>query len=721
MKLDVKLENCYGIKKLEAVFDFDKNNAYAIYAPNGAMKSSMARTFQDIADGKESRDRIFVNRVSKRVVHTGSGKDLEANRVLVIRPYDEVLGHSEKTSTLLVNAELRKEYEELHIAVTACKEKFLTAIKAQAKTKVDVEKEISSTFTKANDRFSVALTRISQEILEQKAAPFADLEYDTVFDDKVVELLNSAKVKGSIAEYIKRYNELLAKSTYFKQGTFSYYNAATIAKTLADHGFFKAKHTLNLISGAKFEINNEKELEKVIEDEKRAITSDEVLRKNFKEMEKMLEKNQAVRKFQAYLERHEEILPALSNVESFREEVWKSYIFHHKELYDELMQKYKDVAARKAEIELQAEVERTKWQEVIDIFNSRFFVPFKLDVKNKVQVILGAEPIMSLGFIFTDGDEVATINREELLEALSTGEKKALYILNIIFEIEVRRGSNQEIVLIVDDIADSFDYKNKYAIIQYLKELSEGDDFKQIILTHNFDFFRTINSRQVVGYQCCLMATKSSSGLVLNQAAGIKNVFINDWKPNFFSNSRKRIASIPFLRNLIEFTKGEDNVEFAKLTSLLHWKEDSSLITQNELLSVYRTIFGSGGAMPDPMKLVHELIQEEAELCLDDSEGINFENKIVLSIAVRLRAEKYMIEKLANPAQVAAIKTNQTPALLRLLKKLGSIDPATIHVIDKVVLMTPENIHLNSFMYEPILDMSDEHLRKLYREVAELA
>jgi len=29
-----------------------------------------------------------------------------------------------------------------------------------------------------------------------------------------------------------------------------------------------------------------------------------------------------------------------------------------------------------------------------------------------------------------------------------------------------------------------------------------------------------------------------------------------------------------------------------------------------------------------------------------------------------------------------------------------------------VVLMTPENIHLNSFMYEPIIDMSDEHLKR---------
>ena len=37
--------------------------------------------------------------------------------------------------------------------------------------------------------------------------------------------------------------------------------------------------------------------------------------------------------------------------------------------------------------------------------------------------------------------------------------------------------------------------------------------------------------------------------------------------------------------------------------------------------------------------------------------------------------------------------------------------------MDRVNLMTPENIHLNSFMYEPILDMSGEHLCRLYLEL----
>lgn len=34
--------------------------------------------------------------------------------------------------------------------------------------------------------------------------------------------------------------------------------------------------------------------------------------------------------------------------------------------------------------------------------------------------------------------------------------------------------------------------------------------------------------------------------------------------------------------------------------------------------------------------------------------------------------------------------------------------------------MTPENIHMNSFMYEPILDLSDIYLKKLYQKVKEM-
>lgn len=114
-QLKVELQHCYGIKSLKEQFDFSNASACAIYAPNGAMKSSLAKTFQDIADSKASGDRIFPDRVCKRAVVDDEGVEVPPECILVVRPYDEVFGHTERTSTLLVNAALREEYERLHL------------------------------------------------------------------------------------------------------------------------------------------------------------------------------------------------------------------------------------------------------------------------------------------------------------------------------------------------------------------------------------------------------------------------------------------------------------------------------------------------------------------------------------------------------------------------------------------------------------------------------
>ena len=79
-----------------------------------------------------------------------------------------------------------------------------------------------------------------------------------------------------------------------------------------------------------------------------------------------------------------------------------------------------------------------------------------------------------------------------------------------------------------------------------------------------------------------------------------------------------------------------------------------------------------------------------------------------------------MVKKINDAAFWAEIKHSQTYALLCEFRKRFPTETATIKVLDRVNLMTPENIHLNSFMYEPILDMSDDHLRRLYGDVVSL-
>lgn len=719
-KLNIDIENCYGIKKLKTELDFSQHKAYAIYAANGAMKTSLAQTFKDIVEGTASKDRIFPTRVCNRKITDENGVDLPKENVVVIRPYDDgIIGHTEKTSTLLVDSKLRKEYEDLHIEIDKSKEIFLKALKEQSGSKKDLEKEISSTFTSSDDELHLALTRVRDEMFAQKDAPFADVKYDTIFDEKVLSFLGTKDVKTAIESYIKKYNELLAASTYFKKGIFNYYNAATIAKSLADNGFFDAKHTVNLNAGEKLEITSQKQLEELIKKEKDGISNDKELRKKFLDLEKLIQKNVTVRGFEAYLGEHEELLAELTNIERFRENIWKSYFKVRFDLYKDLVEKYQAAQKRKKEIEEEARKQRTQWESVIEIFNRRFFVPFKLTAKNRIPIILGQESMLSLTFTFEDGADHAPVEKDALMQTLSTGEKRAFYVLNIIFEVEVRKKAKQDTIFIVDDIADSFDYKNKYAIIQYLKDIAEEPHFKQIILTHNFDFFRTINSR-FIDYSHCLMALKSANGISLEQATGIRNVFVKDWKPNFFTAPKKKIASIPFIRNIIEFTKGDKDPDFIKLTSLLHWKSDTDSITEKELDTIYNTVFCTAGAGPNGTSLVIDVIQREANKCLKASTGINLENKIVLSIAIRIAAEKFMVGKINDAKYVDSIESNQTTKLLAKFVELFPGDIETVETIQRVVLMTPENIHLNSFMYEPILDMSDEHLRNLYKDILAL-
>jgi len=723
-KVGVDLKHCYGIKALKHNFDFSTGTAaYAIYAPNGAMKSSLARTFKDLAEGEQPSDRIFPKRQTTCRVTDEKGKQVDGARVFVIGPYDEDLGPSEKTSTLLVNQKLREEYTRLHAEIDESKAELVQHLREQSGSKADLESEVSEAFTRRTDAFETAMVRIQAEMKEQKDSPFANVQYDKIFAQNIVSALEDKDLKLLVENYTRQYNDLLATSTYFTKGTFEYYNAGEIAKSLANHGFFKAKHSVRLHADgtAAKEITEQKQLEAVIEDEKKAIISDPALRKTFNDVAKRLNKNAALREFAGYIAQpeNEPLLSRLSNIAQFKEDVFKSYLKANEVAYWDLIGKIESAKKRRAEIEEQAAKEQTQWEQVIEIFNGRFIVPFKLEARNRVEVMLGSKGMVDLGFTYIDGKDTASVDRSALLQLLSTGEKKALYILNVIFEIETRKNSKQETLVVVDDVADSFDYQNKYAIIQYLKDISEEGLFKEIILTHNFDFFRTISLR-FVGYPHCLMASKTDVGITLQSAAGIRNIFAKDWKPNFFKDDKKKVASIPFLRNLIEYTTGEGDPAFVRLTSMLHWRHDSDKLTVSDLDAIYNKICAENGKSSKPTRSIYDLISESAETCMKVAAGVNFENKIVLAIAVRLGAERYMVGKINSPAKVKAIEANQTHVLLKMFQEKFPSENKTIATLDNVALVTPENIHLNSFMYEPIVDMSDDQLKKLWTAVKAL-
>ncbi len=718
-KVRIELENCYGIRKLSTELDFSKKRTVAIYAPNGAMKSSLAETFRDVAAGKQSKDRVFPNRRSLRMIEDEDGGPLPSETIMVIRSYDEMLGCTEETATLLVDQQLRAEYESLHASLNRLKKEFLDALKEQSGSRRDFEAEISEAFTDQTGCFFAALSRVRNEVNRPEPGPLAGIHYDTIFNEKVLGVLATKNFRLAIAAYVERYNQLLDASTYFRRGVFNYYNASQIAKTLDANGFFSAAHSVNLNAERCLEIKDAKALEQLIEEELKGIASDTELQRTFADLKKYLERNKELREFQAYISSREYLLSYLANPDVLKQNVLTSYFAARLNVFNRLLDEHERVAQRSKEIEQKARTQRTQWQNAIDIFNRRFFVPFKLHAVNQVAVMLGSEAMLSLGFTFDDGTESTDLAHDDLMRVLSTGEKKALYILNIVFEIEVRKKARKRTLFVVDDIADSFDYKNKYAIIQYLKDISEEPFFYQVILTHNFDFYRTIQSRSLVAYSSCLMAAKTERGIQLSQAEGIKNPFVLDWKPKFNSDDKKKVACIPFMRNLVEYTRGSGAGHYLTLTSLLHWKKESGTVTEEDLCVIYRELFGDDTLKKASTRPVVSIIDNAAEECLAERDSMNLEHKVVLSIATRLRAERFMLARINDESILATLGVNQTQQLLREFKTRFPDDPVTA-ILDMVVLMTPENIHLNSFMYEPILDMSSDHLKKLYRDVCSL-
>ncbi|HET6929240.1 MAG TPA: hypothetical protein VFI45_02880 [Candidatus Acidoferrum sp.] len=716
-KLTVDLENCYGIRKLQHEFNFLDGNVFAIYAPNGSMKTSFADTFNDFVSGRKTVDRYFPDRICKNSAKDEANADLPPTNILVVRPFVDQMPVTEKTSALLVNGILRDEYVQLCSEVEASKGALLAALGQSSGLKKDIDKELSLAVTSAPNRFYESLIQLKLLVERQKDAPFASVPYQLIFNETVLKFLESPEARANLELFVERYNLLIGQSRYFKKGMFEYHHAKTIADQLEKQGFFDAKHTVHLNANDSVEIITTKaELEKLIKNEQDEITNDKELRKQFAKLSDQSVKNEALRAFRDYALSNSGILPHLLSPTTFKQDVWRSYLKVHFDVYQELMAKFDSIEKRKAQIEEEAGKEKTKWDEVIAEFNDRFIVPFTLVPKNKAAVVLKDDPILSLGFIFKDKDGEKTVEQPALMGGLSRGELKAYYVLNIIFEVTVRKESGAETLMIVDDVADSFDYKNKYAIVEYLKDIASIPFFKLVILTHNFDFYRSLHLRGIVPRTHCLMAYKTDTEVTLVEAKGLRNIFVKVWKPQFVTNGQMRVSSIAFMRNLIEFKDGSGGAAFKKLTSLLHYKPDSETILQSDLDDVYNKLFSLNVAYPDANQKVLDMIRSEADQCLKAGAGINLEHKIVLSIAIRLAAEQFMLSKMPL-IDAATIKSNQTAVLLDEFIKTFPNEAQAIRIIRKVVLMTPESIHLNSFMYEPILDMSDDHLRKLYQEV----
>ena len=724
-KLDISFKNCYGINNLEFEFDFNRrgsrrSNVYAIYASNGVMKSSFAEIFRNLSIGDKPKDRIFPERRTSCRVKDQNGDLIKKEQIYVIDPYDSSFA-SDKISLLVAKKDLKKKYDSIHYNIDKTKSELIDNLINLSHINDSNLIERTILFAFEEDDILSCLENLENGISSLNNDEFSKFSYKDIFNQKVIEFLKNENNKKLLAEYIDKYNELIDKSEYLKRDLFTHNNASNVSKNLKSNGFFLADHSVLLKShsGEKL-IKSEKDFDKIINSEKERIFSNKELLAKFDNFDKAITRNEDLRKFRLLLERNKELIPELMDLSELNKKLWLSYLKKEEKIYFELINKYKLGKKEIEEIILEAKTEISDWDLVISKFNDRFFVPFKIEIVNREDVILKGE-VETLEFIFEDYKGKKSTTRSEIQPILSTGEKKALYILDLIYEIESRKKVREETVFIIDDIADSFDYRNKYAILEYLMDISREDFFYEIILTHNFDFFRTINSR-FVPYYNCFMAEKDKSGIHLkkiNNSSEIQRPF-KDWIKNLSEVEHYSVAIIPFLRNIIEYTRDTSDLNYSMLTSMLHHKETTGNLKISDLEFILKDEFNQ----PDlELKKKDEKIIDRIS---DFSDGfsnlndLNLDQKIVLSIGIRLLAEQLMIKLINDPDFVKNIQSNQTAKLFAKYKELPDSDNDTIKLLEKVNLMTPENIHLNSFMYEPIIDISSDHLSQLYHDLKDL-
>jgi len=142
--------------------------------------------------------------------------------------------------------------------------------------------------------------------------------------------------------------------------------------------------------------------------------------------------------------------------------------------------------------------------------------------------------------------------------------------------------------------------------------------------------------------------------------------------------------------------------------------------TVQEVLDIFNFIFNKTEGLAFPNIKVYDLILETAKEINDSDEDVlDLKSKLCLSIAIRFKAEEFMLSQITD-VNFLAKKKKKAGLMFGQYKKEFPNNETEKGILERVNLMTAENIHVNSFMYEPLMDLSEDHLRKLYQDVCTL-
>ena len=721
--ITINASNAFGVGQLNCSFNVSKKRCVAIYAPNGTCKTSLRKALEAWSKNESVRDNFFPDRNSSFEVAANPPEDLHRSNVFCFRSMGDLASARFFDDRLLASPELKEQYiqdkeshdAELRLLLATLRREIASGPSYPRDTEMGTFIAELTGF----DDMGKALAALAERAASTDEPLFVTkYKLGDVISKSVEKVLSKPGVKEALADYARVRGEVLEKSVYFGNG-FDYLAASSLADELGKSGFFNAKHALLLHdrNGVSTKtVASLEEYRKVIDAEVERANSTPVVIEHFKIADEKLGKAQAIKKFKEVISSDQEIASAVENPQAVK----LSFLIHAVRLHREEVEQY--LSARESYFERMGAFqkklagEQSGWDFAIQLFRSRFRVPVTPYVKNRASVVLGIdEPIIAFKY------QNREVDNDLLIENLSEGEKKALYMLSVIFEIERSKRLSGAKLFVFDDVVDSFDYINKYAFIEYLRDFVSGADTYAILLTHNFDFFRTVTSRLGADFSRdnCLLAEKDGQGVIsLKKVDYIRHNPLRRWKAalcdDALKDDVKKIASIAMVRELVEMREGDKSEHYSKLSSVLHGRGDAGAVTFDDLDSCFEDYLGVGGFAGD-LRNIQEVLMGECREIANKGGRLELEEKIVLAIGIRVIVEQRLLS-CYDRNSIERPSVNTLGGLISSFKKDCPADYSRYaEHVEQAALIVPENIHANAFMYEPLIDIGSNRFIDLYK------
>lgn len=697
-----RVENAFGIKSLHLNLENDKKMYQElIYSKNGSFKTSFSNTLYNLSNGTLENvfDRLTDEKAILDISILENGKEIKKfdNRFVVFsreiyEQHSKLLSdYSSELETLTIDKKNSEYINEL-----------LTEETIEIKLQVDnylkgtgLNFEILlNMFSNLDDGYLDRIIQLLNTIINHEAQDISEINIKKIYQ-KAYDIVDQSEFQSKISNYIRvlenKINAQLFDKDFNENNCLQFINNVDKAKYLSE----TKSRGLFLKDKVYYDID---EVKKIFEEEIKKISKDPEIIEQSKEITKLIGTAKESECLKESIQKKPLLVKQLS---AGRKNILLSYLKSSSIDYNYWLEVVKKAKKELNNVLKIAQDKQTNFERAIEIYKNRFHPIFDIKIVNKAESMLGIKT-PTITFYHNRYCDIP-VSETKLSQILSSGEKTTLNILKFIVEYENCKKYHPFIIL--DDIVETFDYSNRYAFMEYINDLVNLD-IPTIVMTHNFEFYRTISKR--IPKLRKSVASANYNGVVDIQT----NNRINKNMENVLkcSNIYDFFCAIPYLREIKTILLEDTKI----LDSCLHYKEDTSKLQIKDILLQFPSNAIKNLKIDENVNYMKKLFEIADNLSRFDD--FDIVKKTILSLSCRLLIERKIIVNNFN--LLTNINTNQTAQLLDLYGE--KLFPDVKKNLEAVQLSTPEFIHANTFMYEPLIDIDGKYLFDLYNQIKKI-